>query len=271
MQHQELLLTDIKHALFQNPMHPAYRAPRDRAPASAPPQRFVSFDGGLVAIGAPAGGFAFDNERPRHRVWVDPFSIGSRLVTNAEFDAFIRDGGYRRPDLWLSEGFRLVHDEEIQAPLYWLGDERVFTLSGVEALRPEDPVCHLSYFEADAFARWAGARLPTEAEWEVASSPLAVRGNFLEDATLRPRPSVTEGLEQLFGDTWEWTQSAYAPYPGFRALGGVLGEYNGKFMASQMVLRGGSCFSAQPHVRSSYRNFFPLATRWQMTGIRLAR
>jgi len=271
MQHQELLLTDVKHALFQNPMHPAYRAPRDLARGRAPPRHFVSFDGGLIEIGAPAGGFAFDNERPRHRVWVDPFSIGSRLVTNAEYDAFVRDGGYRRPELWLSEGFCFAHDEEIQAPLYWLGDERVFTLSGVEALRPEDPVCHLSYFEADAFARWAGARLPTEAEWEVAASPLAVRGNFLEDATLRPRPAVTEGLEQLFGDTWEWTQSAYGAYPGFRALGGALGEYNGKFMASQMVLRGGSCFSAQPHVRSSYRNFFPSATRWQMTGIRLAR
>ncbi len=271
MQHQELLLTDIKHALFQNPMHPAYRAPGKLARASAPAQRFVSFDGGLVEIGAPAGGFAFDNERPRHRVWVDPFSIASRLVTNAEYEAFVRDGGYRRPDLWLSEGFRLVQNEEIQAPLYWLGDERVFTLSGVDALRPEDPVGHLSYFEADAFARWGGARLPTEAEWEVASSPLAVRGNFLEDATLRPCPAGTEGLEQLFGDTWEWTQSAYAAYPGFRALGGALGEYNGKFMASQMVLRGGSCFSAQPHVRSSYRNFFPSATRWQMTGIRLAR
>jgi ergothioneine biosynthesis protein EgtB len=265
------VLTDIKHALFQNPMHPAYRASGSLPRASAPAQRFVSFDGGLVEIGAPDGGFAFDNERPRHRVWVDPFSIGSRLVTNAEYAAFVRDGGYRRPDLWLSEGFRLIHDEKIEAPLYWLGDERAFTLSGVDALRPEDPVCHLSFFEADAFARWAGARLPTEAEWEVASSPLAVRGNLLENATLRPRPASIEGLDQIFGDTWEWTQSAYGPYPGFRALGGALGEYNAKFMSNQMVLRGGSCFSAQPHVRSSYRNFFHPATRWQMTGIRLAR
>jgi ergothioneine biosynthesis protein EgtB len=271
MQHQELVLTDIKHALFQNPMHPAYRASGSLPRASAPAQRFVSFDGGLVEIGAPDGDFAFDNERPRHRVWVDPFSIGSRLVTNAEYAAFVRDGGYRRPDLWLSEGFRLIHDEKIEAPLYWLGDERAFTLSGVDALRPEDPVCHLSFFEADAFARWAGARLPTEAEWEVASSPLAVRGNLLENATLRPRPASIEGLDQIFGDTWEWTQSAYGPYPGFRALGGALGEYNAKFMSNQMVLRGGSCFSAQPHVRSSYRNFFHPATRWQMTGIRLAR
>ncbi len=271
MQHQELLLTDIKHALFQNPMRPAYRASIDRPQATAQALRFVSFDGGLVEIGAPARGFAFDNERPRHRVWVDPFSIASRLVTNAEYDAFVRDRGYGRPDLWLSDGFRFIEDEEIRAPLYWLGSERAFTLSGDTALRPEDPVCHVSYFEADAFARWAGARLPAEAEWELASSPLAVRGNFLEEAAFRPGPAVSGGLEQLFGDAWEWTQSAYAPYPGFLPLAGALGEYNGKFMASQMVLRGGSCFSAQPHVRSSYRNFFHPATRWQMTGIRLAR
>jgi ergothioneine biosynthesis protein EgtB len=271
MQHQELLLTDIKHALFQNPTRPAYRPSGDLPRATAQPLRFVSFDGGLVEIGAPAGGFAFDNERPRHRVWVDPFSIGSRLVTNAEYDAFVRDRGYERPDLWLSEGFRLIQDEGIRAPLYWLGGESAFTLSGSSSLRPEDPVCHVSYFEADAFARWAGARLPGEGEWELASSPLPVRGNFLEEEALRPNPAVAGGLEQLFGDAWEWTQSAYAPYPGFRPLAGALGEYNGKFMASQMVLRGGSCFSAQPHVRSSYRNFFPPATRWQMTGIRLAR
>jgi ergothioneine biosynthesis protein EgtB len=275
MQHQELLLTDIKHALFQNPMYPAYRNMPELPRASAPSLRFISFDAGLVEIGAPsaaqAGGFAFDNERPRHRVWVDPFSIASRLVTQGEYGEFVRDRGYERPDLWLAEGFARVREGGTRSPLYWLGDERAFTLSGVEPVRPEDPVCHVSYFEADAFARWAGARLPTEAEWEHAASPLPVRGNLLESGALCPRPAAAGAIEQLFGDAWEWTQSAYAPYPGFRSLGGALGEYNGKFMASQMVLRGGSCFSAQDHVRSSYRNFFPPAARWQMTGIRLAR
>lgn len=276
MQHQELLLTDIKHALFQNPMRPAYRTMPDLPRATAPPLRFISFDAGLVEIGAPAaaqegGGFAFDNERPRHRVWVDPFSIASRLVTQSEYGEFVRDRGYERSDLWLAEGFARVQEGETRAPLYWVGDERAFTLSGVEALRPEDPVCHVSYFEADAFARWAGARLPTEAEWERAASPIPVRGNLLEGGALCPRPAAAGAIEQLFGDAWEWTQSAYAPYPGFRPLGGPLGEYNGKFMASQMVLRGGSCFSAQAHVRSTYRNFFPPTARWQMTGIRLAR
>jgi len=271
MQHQELLLTDIKHALFQNPMHPAYAKGREPPRESAPALRFVSFDGGLVDVGAAADGFAFDNERPRHRAWVDPFSIGSRLVTEAEYADFVLDRGYERPELWLSDGFRLIQDGALKAPLYWLDEARMFTLFGVEARRPDDPVCHVSYFEADAFSRWAGARLPTELEWEIAAGPVAVRGNLLEAGALQPRPAVAAGLDQLFGDAWEWTQSAYAPYAGFRALGGALGEYNGKFMASQMVLRGGSCLSAQAHLRATYRNFFPPAARWQMTGIRLAR
>lgn len=284
MQHQELLLTDIKHALFQNPTLPAYRTRSPLPHASAPPLRFVSFDAGLVEIGAAevtlgppelaaanGGGFAFDNERPRHRVWIDPFSIGSRLVTQSEYGDFVRDHGYERPELWLAEGFAQVKEGNIRAPLYWLDGERAFTLFGAEAVRPEDPACHVSYFEADAFARWAGARLPTEAEWELAARPLAVRGNLLESGALGPRPAAAGALEQLYGDTWEWTQSSYGPYPGFRPLAGALGEYNGKFMASQMVLRGGSCFSAQAHLRPSYRNFFPPSARWQMTGIRLAR
>jgi ergothioneine biosynthesis protein EgtB len=280
MQHQELLLTDIKHALFQNPMRPAYRAPRDAPRASADALRFVSFDAGLVAIGASESAtadraFAFDNERPRHRVWIEPFSIASRLVTNSEYLDFVGDGGYERADLWLSEGFRLVHEGAIRAPLYWLDEASAFTFSAAEPLRPEDPVCHVSYFEADAFARWAGARLPSEAEWEIAASSLAVCGNLLEEGALCPRPAgagaAAAALEQMFGDGWEWTQSAYAPYPGFQPFGGALGEYNGKFMSSQMVLRGGSCLSPAAHVRSSYRNFFPPSTRWQMTAIRLAR
>jgi ergothioneine biosynthesis protein EgtB len=300
MQHQELLLTDIKHALFQNPMRPAYRAPRDVPRASAEALRFVSLDPGLVAIGAPDSAtpdraFAFDNERPRHRVWIEPFSIASRLVTNGEYLDFVHDGGYERADLWLSEGFRLVHEGAIRAPLYWLDEASAFTFSAIEPVRPEDPVCHVSYFEADAFARWAGARLPSEAEWEIAASSFAVGGNLLEEGTLRPRPAGAEAaapagaaaapagaeaaaapagagaLKQMFGDGWEWTQSAYAPYPGFRPFGGALGEYNGKFMSSQMVLRGGSCLSPTAHVRPSYRNFFPPSARWQMTAIRLAR
>jgi ergothioneine biosynthesis protein EgtB len=288
MQHQELLLTDIKHALFQNPMRPAYRAPRDVRRATAEALRFVSFDPGLVAIGAPERAtpdrpFAFDNERPRHRVWIEPFSIASRLVTNGEYLDFVRDGGYERADLWLSEGFRLVHEGAIRAPLYWLDQARAFTFAAIEPLRPEEPVCHVSYFEADAFARWAGARLPSEAEWEIAAGSLEVTGNLLEEGALCPRPAGAAGgaatgaraaeapPEQMFGDGWEWTQSAYAPYPGFRPFGGALGEYNGKFMSSQMVLRGGSCLSPAAHVRSSYRNFFPPSARWQMTAIRLAR
>jgi ergothioneine biosynthesis protein EgtB len=299
MQHQELLLTDIKHALFQNPMRPAYRAPRNVPRASAEALRFVSLDPGLVAIGAPDSAtpdraFAFDNERPRHRVWIEPFSIASRLVTNGEYLDFVHDGGYERADLWLSEGFRLVHEGAIRAPLYWLDEASAFTFSAIEPVRPEDPVCHVSYFEADAFARWAGARLPSEAEWEIAASSFAVCGNLLEEGTLRPRPAGAEAaapagaaaapagaeaaapagagaLKQMFGDGWEWTQSAYAPYPGFRPFGGALGEYNGKFMSSQMVLRGGSCLSPTAHVRPSYRNFFPPSARWQMTAIRLAR
>jgi ergothioneine biosynthesis protein EgtB len=274
MQHQELLLTDVKHALFQNPMRPAYRAPR-AAPQTSPAKlQFVPFAAGLVEIGAASeaeAGFSFDNERPRHRVWVEPFSIASRLVTNGEYFDFVRDRGYARPELWLSDGLRFAQDNAITAPLYWLDAERTFTFSGVQTLHSEDPVCHLSYFEADAFARWAGARLPTEAEWEVAASPLPVTGNLLEADSLCPRAAGPGGIEQLYGDAWEWTQSSYAPYPGFRALEGALGEYNGKFMASQMVLRGGSCLSARAHVRSSYRNFFPPSTRWQMTSIRLAR
>lgn len=264
MQHQELLLTDIKHALSQNSLLPTYRA-MDFETAPLTPHVWIRNEGGLVEIGARDEGFAFDNERPRHRVWLEPFEIGSRLVTCGEYREFIRDRGYARPELWLSEGFRVVRESGLQRPLYWIDDERVFTLSGLRSIRPDEPVCHVSYFEADAYARWANARLPTEAEWEIAA-PKTPSGNFLDDDTLHPR-----GGSDFHGDAWVWTSSAYAPYPNFRPLEGALGEYNGKFMVSQMVLRGGSAFSSRAHIRASYRNFFPPDARWQLTGIRLAR
>ncbi len=264
MQHQELLLTDIKHALARNSTYPSYEK-KTPAPVARAPLAFVGYEGGLVEIGAKDDGFAFDNERPRHRVWLDRFEIASRLVTCGEYLEFIRDRGYERPELWLSEGFCFVRENGLRGPLYWQGDDRIFTLFGLRALQPDEPVCHVSYFEADAYARWAGARLPTEAEWEHAA-PRTPAGNFLESGGLHPR-----GGGDFFGDVWVWTASAYSAYPGFLPLPGALGEYNGKFMVSQMVLRGGSCFSSRAHVRASYRNFFPPDARWQMTGIRMAR
>jgi len=263
MQHQELLLTDVKHALFQNPTLPAYRTKPHENRASEP-LSFASHEGGLVEIGASDAAFSFDNERPRHRVFTEPFAIASRLVTCGEYLEFIRDRGYERPELWLADGFRFIREQNIRAPMYWIDRERIYTLNGVRAIDPNEPVCHVSYFEADAFARFAGARLPTEAEWEISAK--CARGNFVEDDTLHPH-----GAGSMFGDAWQWTQSAYAPYPGFQPFSGPLGEYNGKFMAQQMVLRGGSCLSARAHIRASYRNFFPCNARWQMTGIRLAQ
>jgi ergothioneine biosynthesis protein EgtB len=269
MQHQELLLTDIKHALSMNSTHPVYEA-RAAQPCLPSPLVYVRHEGGLVEIGAGNEGFAFDNERPRHRVWLEPHSIANRLVTCGEYAEFIKDGGYTRPELWLSEGFRHVSEHGVTRPMHWLDGDRIsetqsFTLGGTRALHPDEPVCHVSYFEADAYARWSKARLPTEAEWENAA-PKTPAGNFLEGSSLHPR-----GGSDFFGDVWVWTASAYSPYPGFAPLAGALGEYNGKFMVSQMVLRGGSCFSSRAHIRASYRNFFPPDARWQMTGIRLAR
>jgi ergothioneine biosynthesis protein EgtB len=311
-QHQELIATDIKHAFFTNPLHPAYVA-SDGQPTSeviAPPLDWVDFAPGLIEIGVSpdpadtaAEAFAFDNETPRHRVYLEPFRIATRPVTCAEYLNFIDQNGYNRPELWLSEGWITMRSEGWQAPLYWQRDNStksgwcIFTLHGFIPLEDlsETPVCHLSFFEADAYARWAGLRLPTEFEWEHAASSLNLTAanravilcgaknprispdaprmfNLLETGNLHPIPaSPAPGLQQIFGDVWEWTASPYTGYPGYRPLPGVLGEYNGKFMSSQMVLRGGSCVTPATHIRATYRNFFGPATRWQFSGLRLAQ
>ncbi len=275
-QHQELLLTDLKHALGTQPLRPAYRTDLARGPEGAiMPLGWVGYDGGLREIGAAERSFAYDNERPRHRVVIEPFALATRPVCNAEVLAFIGDGGYTSPRWWLSEGFALVQREGWRAPLYWEHEDGAwvyYDLAGVRDVDPSETACHLSYYEADAIARWAGARLPTEAEWELAASALRPReGHWADDDRLHPQPAVGTSLAQMFGDVWEWTASAYLPYPGFKPLAGALGEYNGKFMSGQMVLRGGSCLTPRGHVRASYRNFFAPSARWQMTGVRFAR
>ena len=271
-QHQELLVTDLKYNLGANPLRPAYHR-RSRPRRAAPAHSLVAIDGGVIEIGDAGRDFAFDNERPRHRVALAPYELGSRLVTNAEYLQFVDAGGYRQPDLWLSDGWRTVRERGWQAPLYWEavdGRWHTFTLGGEGPLELDAPVVHVSYYEADAYARWRRARLPTEAEWEHAATGRAL-GHLLDDDPDDPRPTSGAGLSQLFGDAWEWTASAYLPYPGFRPLTGALGEYNGKFMVNQMVLRGGSCATPRSHIRASYRNFFPPDARWQFSGIRLAR
>jgi ergothioneine biosynthesis protein EgtB len=278
-QHQELLAYDVKNAFWSNPLHPAYKAgklPESKAGIC----RWMGHEGGLAEIGYGGDGFCFDNELPRHKVYLQSFELASRLVTCAEYLDFIRDGGYERSELWLAEGWETVKAQGWNAPLYWFqveGDWDAFTLRGTAGLDTlmDTPVCHVSYFEADAFARWAGKRLPTEVEWETAASGLPVGcetgGNFLESGTLHPLGAGTDdSLQQIFGDVWEWTASAYLGYPGFAALPGALGEYNGKFMCNQMVLRGGSAVTPASHIRSTYRNFFSPATRWHFSGIRLA-
>ena len=272
-QHQELLLTDIKHLLYQNPLQPAYTELPAAGSGPAAPLDWVAGEAGLVPVGHDGQGFAFDNETPRHQALLREHALASRLVTNGEYLEFIRDGGYRDTSLWLSDGWSTVLNEGWQRPLYWDEDlEHAFTLGGRQPLDPAAPVTHLSYYEADAFARWAGYRLPTEFEWEAAAARQAPEGNFADSGALRARPAKAgRGPQQLYGDAWEWTASPYAPYPGFQPLGGSLGEYNGKFMCSQMVLRGGSCATPAGHVRASYRNFFYPAQRWQFSGLRLAR
>jgi ergothioneine biosynthesis protein EgtB len=278
-QHQELLAYDIKHALWTNPLRPPYLNEPvvfDAPPLSKPD--WIEYQVGVCEIGYAGDEFAFDNESPRHPEYLRPYALASRLVSCGEYLAFIEDGGYRRPELWLSAGWDTVKAEGWKAPLYWRqqdGAWLVYTLYGELPLTKllQTPVCHVSYYEADAFAHWAGKRLPTEAEWEIAAQGLPTTGNFLEDGTLHPvalGQGPAKGPAQMFGDVWEWTQSAYLGYPGYAAVPGALGEYNGKFMSSQMVLRGGSVVTPASHIRSTYRNFFSPATRWQFSGIRLA-
>ena len=284
-QHQELMLTDIKHVFWVNPMRPAYRPHEShRAPQKAEgactlgpaaSMRWENFDAGLVEIGHDGAGFAFDNEGPRHRTFVEPFRLVSRLVTNGEYKQFIEDRGYRRADLWLSIGAATAQQEQWEAPLYWIKQDGQWlhhTLAGMRPVEDDEPVCHVSYFEADAYARWAGARLPSEEEWELASQSVPIEGNFVETESYHPVPARdAQGLSQMFGDVCEWTRSAYLPYPGYQPPAGALGEYNGKFMCNQFVLRGGSCATPLDHIRPTYRNFFPPDARWQFMGFRLAR
>ena len=296
-QHQELILTDILHALFTNPLRPAY-LPFQAGEAgiadadSCPALRFVNFPGGLVDVGHSGEGFAFDNELPRHRVWLDPYSLADRLITCGEYAQFIADCGYRRPEFWLSAGWDAVQQNGWRAPLYWSNpaganpspadssqnDWTIFTLRGERCLSEMQhaPVSHVSYFEADAYAHWAGQRLATEFEWEAATEDESPEGNLLDSGNLVPMPTTLvqnqgRAQRQWWGDCWEWTASAYLGYPGFRPLPGSLGEYNGKFMSGQMVLRGGSCVTPAAHIRATYRNFFSPETRWQFSGIRLAK
>ncbi len=281
-QHQELILMDILHLFAQSPLRPAFAPPRLSDPVLgrlAEPMGFVGFEGGLVEIGHAGDGFAFDNESPRHKVWLEPFELADRLVTNAEWLAFMADGGYQRPELWLSEGWARVRAEAWEAPLYWQTSPEneglgwsAMTLHGLRALDLTAPVGHVSFYEAEAYASWAGARLPTEAEWEHASQDLPIAGNFLGSGRFSPTaPLPGAGLRQMFGDLWEWTRSSYCPYPGFKPASGAVGEYNGKFMAGQMVLRGGACVTPSGHTRASYRNFFYPQQRWMFSGVRLAR
>ncbi|NZA26186.1 ergothioneine biosynthesis protein EgtB [Luteimonas sp. SJ-92] len=278
-QHQELLLTDIKHALWCNPLWPAYRADLATVKGAASSLRWLAREECIATVGVPAwpaaSAFAYDNESPAHRALVPAHALASRPVSNAEFREFVDDGGYREPGPWLSDGWAQLQTGGWQRPLYWQEDlEHAFTLGGVRPLDPHAPVAHLSYYEADAYARWAGARLPTETEWELAAAPLPVAGHFADDGRFEPQSAADTGGGaplQLFGDVWEWTSSAYTAYPGYRPWQGSLGEYNGKFMCSQWVLRGGSCATPRGHVRASYRNFFPPDARWQFAGLRLAR
>ena len=277
-QHQELILTDVKHLLSRNPLRPAYQKQWPLTPIQPRKRGWISFDAGIHEIGHAGAGFCFDNETPRHRVWLDAFQIASHPVTHGDFMEFIDDGGYRRPELWLSAGWNMVTACGWQAPHYWErrdGGWVSFTLHGEVPVDPHTPICHASFYEDDAFARWANERLPTEGEWEVAACGAPVAGNFIESGALHPlalreRPADAT-LAQAFGDVWEWTRSDYGPYPGFRPAAGAIGEYNGKFMSGQYVLRGGSCATPSSHIRATYRNFFPPDARWQFSGLRLAR
>lgn len=272
-QHQELILTDLKYNFSVNPLFPAYREDLPQPRGTACSLEWQAFEGGQYEIGYSGDGYAFDNERPRHKVCVQPWRLANRLVTNGEFLAFMEDDGYARPEFWLSDGWAGVEQRGWEAPLYWLRQDDgwwQYTLGGLRPLNYEEPVCHVSYYEADAFARWAGCRLPTEQEWELAAGAQSIGGNLREAGYLQPTVATGTGMQQMFGDVWEWTASPYIGYPGYRAPAGALGEYNGKFMCNQMVLRGGSCVTPAEHIRVSYRNFFYPHDRWQFKGFRLA-
>jgi ergothioneine biosynthesis protein EgtB len=273
-QHQELILTDVKHLLSLNPLAPAYHdAPPDDA-GSCAPARWLTFEALITEIGHAGRGFCFDNELPRHKVYLQAYQLASRLVTNADYLQFVKDGGYRAPRLWLADGWDWVCANAVRCPIYWREDAegwREFTLHGLAPLRADAPAVHLSYYEADAFARWFGARLPTEGEWEHAAGNRDPQGNLADENLFHPVAAAGTGLRQIFGDAWEWTRSSYAPYPGYRESEGAIGEYNGKFMVNQYVLRGGSCATPADHIRPTYRNFFPAGARWQFSGVRLAK
>jgi ergothioneine biosynthesis protein EgtB len=278
-QHQELILTDIKHGLWSSPLRPALLK-QVHSPYSAQPLRWNEVESGIYPIGYAGDGFAFDNEGPRHEVLLQSFDVASRAVSNGEYLEFMRDGGYRRPELWLSDGWDTVCSQGWKSPLYWQEDEngewQQFILNGTDeagmkGIEPSEPVCHVSFYEADAHARWAGARLPREEEWEVAAVQFPSQGSFLDDGVFHPQAARGTGNQQMLGDVWVWTASPYVAYPGFQPAEGVVGEYNGKFMCNQMVLRGGSCVTPASHIRASYRNFFPPQARWQFSGIRLAK
>ncbi len=276
-QHQELILTDIKHAFSLNPLDPAYHHGGGIA-GSKPAFQWVPFQRRLALIGKEGAGFAFDNESPRHQAFVRDFQLANRPVTNREYLEFVNDNGYARPEYWLSDGWAARDTHQWRAPLYWEQECNAwttFTLNGRQPLQADEPVCHLSYYEADAFARWAGARLPTEAEWEIAADTSSVSGHFLESKNYHPAAPAADDdqgpLFKMYGDVWQWTASPYVAYPGYVALTGALGEYNGKFMCNQMVLRGASCATPRSHARLTYRNFFPPEARWQFSGIRLAK
>ncbi|MBO6535241.1 MAG: ergothioneine biosynthesis protein EgtB [Balneolaceae bacterium] len=275
-QHQELILTDLKYLLAQNPLLPTYKERELRESAPTNPLTWIPFDEGIVEIGNSGDEFTYDNEHPQHKTFVQQFELANRLITNGEYLEFMDDGGYERSELWLDEGWSTVQQVQWKAPLYWFkrdGEWMNFTLSGARKVENEEPVTHVSYFEADAFARWKGCRLPTEQEWEHACGDLEISGNFVDDDHFHPTatPNAPNALTQMYGDVWEWTMSSYSPYPNYKPLPGALGEYNGKFMANQYVLRGGSCATSKSHIRKTYRNFFHANARWQFSGIRLAR
>jgi len=278
-QHQELMVTDIKHVFSVNPLRPVYREAAAESAPEAAPIRWVGFEEGLYQVGHDGAGFHYDNEGPRHKTYVQAFELADRLVTCGEYLRFMEDGGYERPELWLSEGFATAQENEWSEPFYWErrdGEWWHYTLAGMRRVDPNEPVTHLSYFEADAYARWADARLPTEQEWEVAAADVPLDGSFVESGRFHPAPAsesdaAPNGLRQMYGEVWQWTRSQYSPYPGYRPAPGALGEYNGKFMCNQFVLRGASVATSATHARPTYRNFFHPAATWQFTGVRLAR